>query len=505
MNLGIVIGVEKYKIDIYDDLKACKNDAKIFKEVLENVKAFDEILYLNNDEHGTTIKRSIADFIEKYKNKDVSEFIFYFSGHGERFEDDFFYLPSDFDSKKRETTGLRNSEIDEWMKSISPKLCVKIVDACFSGTQYIKSESNTEQNLRKSAKKYGLNDIYFWFSSRDDEVSYAGTEFSRFTESILTSLLDREGVVRYREIMDAVADDFASSGSSSPIFVTQSSNLEKFGSVSIDTHQLIYKAFGITSDDDMKGKEGGKNLPTIEEKIEPSLNVYELISKKSQEMCFSEETLTCFIKDFNSRLSSWNEDIKKIYTITIDDSVSNYNVPNKIKLGEWLEKNKERNYFATVTYDTEEYQVEEYKALPKKPKSSYSSILERFGRLGGLEDEFEYKLEKVTKEKRFADGFQYSHSLGNRILRISFEPSLEIVEPVCIYVVPFYSNKDVTINFSYEFLKRRSWGEYFSPRCNIWKNMRININSKDAANTAAQHIQKEVELWLKDNISKIIE
>ncbi|MFF6010128.1 caspase family protein [Rahnella sp. R3(2024)] len=505
MNLGIVIGVEKYKIDLYDDLKACKNDAKIFKDVLENVKEFDEILYLNNNEPGALIKRNIADFIGKHKDKDVSEFIFYFSGHGERFEDDFFYLPSDFDSKKRETTGLRNSELDEWMKSISPKLCVKIVDACFSGTQYIKSESNAEQNLRKSAKKYGLNDIYFWFSSRDDEVSYAGTEISRFTESILTSLLDKEGDVRYREIMDAVADDFANSGSSSPIFVTQSSNLEKFGSVSNDTHQLIYKAFGITSDDEIKGNDGGKSLLPLEENIQPILNVYDLVSKKSKEICFNEETLSCFIKDFNSSLSSWNEDLKKLYTITVDDSVSSYSIPNKTKLGEWLEKNKEKNYFATVTYDTEKYEIEEYKALPKKPKPGYSSMLERFGMLGGLDDEFEYKLEKVTKEKRFANGFQYSHPLGNRILRISFEPLFEIVDPICIYVVPFYSNKDVMISFSYEFLKRQSWGEYFSPLCNKWRNIKVNINTKDAANTAAQHIQKEVEGWLQDNISKVIE
>ncbi|MDS0009969.1 caspase family protein [Enterobacter hormaechei] len=505
MNLGIVIGVEKYKIDLYDDLKACRNDAKIFKDVLENVKAFDEILYLNNDESGTLIKRSIADFIEKYKDKDVAEFLFYFSGHGERFEDDFFYLPSDFDSKKRETTGLRNSELDEWMKSISPKLCVKIVDACFSGTQYIKSESSAEQNLRKSAKKYGLNDLYFWFSSRDDEVSYAGTEISRFTESILTSLLERDGDVRYREIMDAVADDFSNSGSSSPIFVTQSSNLEKFGLITNDTHQLIYKAFGITSDDDIKGNETGKDLLPLEANTQPILNVYDLVSIKSKEVCFDEDTLSSFIRDFNSRLSSWNDDIKNLYTITVDASVSVYNIPNKIKLGQWLEKNKEKNYFAIATFAIEEYQAEEYKALPKKPKSGYSSIIERMGIFGGLEDEIEYKLEKVTKEKSYVDGFQYSHSLGNRILQISFEPLFEIIEPICIYVVPFYSNRDVTINFSYEFLKRRSWGEYFSPECNRWRNIKVNINTKDAANTAAEHIQKEVEGWLKDNISKTIE
>ncbi|WP_447722937.1 caspase family protein [Edwardsiella tarda] len=505
MNLGIVIGVEKYKSDIYDNLTACKNDAEIFKDVLGNVKSFDEILYLNNDESGALIKRKISDFIEKYKEKEVSEFIFYFSGHGERFEDDFFYLPSDFDVKKRETTGLRNSELDEWMKTISPKLCVKIVDACFSGTQYIKSESNTEINLKKSANKHGLNDIYFWFSSRDDEVSYAGTEFSRFTESILTSLLDKNGEVRYREIMDAVADDFASSGSSAPIFVTQSSNLEKFGSVSKDTHQLIYKAFDIKLDDETEGNNDSRGLPPLEEKKQPSMNIYDLVSKKSREVCFDEGKLSLFIKEFNSNLSSWNEDIKKLYAITVDDSVASYLVPNKMKLGEWLEISKEKNYYAIATFGTEEYEAEEYRQLPRKPRSSYFSTLAQAGMLGGLDNDKDYKLEKVKKKKEFVNGFSYTHSLDGRILHILFEPLFEIVDPICLYVVPFYSNKEVIISFSYEFLKRKSWGEYFEPQCNKWRNIKVNINSKDAANAAAQHIQKEVEGWLKDSISKIIE
>ena len=101
-------------------------------------------MYINENEAGTEIKRRIVEFVEKYKGKEINELIFYFSGHGERFNDDFFYLPSDFDRKKRHTTGLQNSELDVWIKTLSPQLCVKIVDACFSGTQYIKSESSVE-------------------------------------------------------------------------------------------------------------------------------------------------------------------------------------------------------------------------------------------------------------------------------------------------------------------------------------------------------------------------
>lgn len=119
MNLGIVIGVEKYNSDIFDDLPACKNDARVMHDVLLNVKDFEEVIFINEISSGQETKRKIADFVEKYKDKDVKELLFYFTGHGERYEDDFFYLLSDFERGKRETTGLRNSELDEWIKTLS--------------------------------------------------------------------------------------------------------------------------------------------------------------------------------------------------------------------------------------------------------------------------------------------------------------------------------------------------------------------------------------------------
>ncbi|MBO2642408.1 caspase family protein [Shewanella algae] len=250
MNLAIIIGVEKYQSSNFDDLLACKNDAKVVSEVLNNVKDIKETLYINDNEAGYEVKRKISDLIEKYKGEVIDELFFYFTGHGDRYEDDFFYLLSDFDLTKRESTGLRNSEVDDWIKTLSPKLCVKVVDACFSGAQYIKSESNTEIELKKSAQKYGLNDIYFWFSSRENQASFAGKEFSRFTESILTGITEHSGDVRYREIMAYVADDFSNKGDSKPIFVTQADNIEKFGHVTKSTHKLIYDAFGIELPDD---------------------------------------------------------------------------------------------------------------------------------------------------------------------------------------------------------------------------------------------------------------
>lgn len=132
MNVAIVIGVEKYESKNFENLSACKKDAAAIKAVIENVKDLEEILFLGENESASEVKRKISDLVEKYKGKDLQELFFYFSGHGERFEEDFFYVLSDFDSKRKETTGLRNSELDDWIKTLSPKLCIKIIDACFS-------------------------------------------------------------------------------------------------------------------------------------------------------------------------------------------------------------------------------------------------------------------------------------------------------------------------------------------------------------------------------------
>lgn len=302
--------------------------------------------------------------------------------------------------------------------------------------------------------------------------------------------------------MDAVADDFANSSSSKPIFITQSNNIEKFGHITEKTHKLIYKAFGIEHDAESNGQDSEKrSIP--ESKNEEPQSIFDLITKKSQEACFSEEKLLSFIHGFNSEMSTWNDEVQKAYSIVIDDTVEPRQVPNRQKLGEWLDKNKEKNYFAYPTYDTESYQVEEYKALPEKPNKNSFASLRRMALWH--EDNTEYKLETVTRSRRFIDGFEYSHDLEKRILKVLFEPKLEIVDQVCLYVIPIYSNKGVAISFSYEFIQRRNWNSYLSPKCERWKNIIVNINSPTSDTSAANHIKKDLENWLTDAIKKIIE
>lgn len=502
MKIAIVIGVEKYESKSFDDLSACKKDAAAIKAVIENVKHLEEILFLGENESASEIKRKISDLVEKYKGEDLKELFFYFSGHGERFEDDFFYVLSDFDPKRKETTGLRNSELDDWIKTLSPKLCIKIIDACFSGTQYIKSEFNAEEELTKSAKKYGLNDVYFWFSSRDSESSYAGTEFSYFTESILTAISELEGEVRYREIMAAVADDFADKGGPKPIFATQSDNIEKFGTITKQTHNIINKLFGFSEEQDSQEATPKTQPPAPKEE-----SIYARVQKISTSTCYNEQTLIAFINEFKKEIESWPTEIKKIYKISLDADLFPSDIPNQSRIGEWLNSKAEENYFAAVAYGTKSYTTEEYKALPKKPTTKNDP----FGIIGASlsalsryrnQEEVEYKLETVTKTKQYVSGFNYTHSAQNRILRLDFNPVFEIAPPITVHTISIYSNRSLSIHFSYETLNRKNWEDYSSPLCEKWRTIKVNVNGKKAAEAASNHIKKEITQWLETELKK---
>lgn len=505
MDVAIVIGVDKYQASGFDDLPACKNDAKVFKDVIESVRGFEEILFIGNNEPALEIKRKISDLVDSYKGRDVNELMFYFSGHGERVDDDFYYIPSDFNLTRKESTGLRNTEIDDWVKAISPKLYVKIVDACFSGTQYIKSEISDEAQLKKSVNKRGLNDIYFLFSSRENQVSYAGAEFSKFTESILTAISEQKGDVRYRDIMAAVADDLARNGGAQPIFLTQSNNTEKLGFVSGLTHKIIFDAFGLPFNEDGEideiKSETGRSVAAQE-------SVFELAKKASIKSCFDEANLKKFIDDFNLEIQSWPENVAEIYEINVDKDMHPAAVPNSSKIGEWLSEKNDSEYFAEPTYGKKEYEIEEYKALPKRPVKrdrwglGALDIVSSLGLSLNNDNDVEYRLEKIKKTSSFVNGFQYTHYGCDAVVKVAFSPLIEIVPPVCIHMVALYSNKEMSIHFAFEALKRRSWDDVSKPSCKRWKTININVNDVGSSKHAAGYIKVDVLNWLEIEIKR---
>jgi len=422
----------------------------------------------------------------KYKNEEVEELIFYFSGHGEKEGDEFLYLPSDFDPHKKLGTSISNDRIDTLIKEISPKLTIKVVDACHSGTTYVKNQDNTQKILEKAAAKKGLNSLYFLFSSGSQEYSYAGSDFSHFTESFLTAILESHGETGYLDIINRIKDFFITNKNQTPHFIQQGTGTEKIGNINEETKNLINKAFGL-SDEEHK-----TSLQNISSTFDQLL---QKIQEKTTSECFKEEDLGIFLDKFKTDINNWDSSITNFFTPEYSSKTSPEGVPNCEYLGSWLEDNKEICLFAEPEYSIEYIETSQY---VQKPFQSLSSA----EILASCNDPLSiYNLEIIKKPHNKICGFLYTHNTGNNIISIKLSPKYEILNPVCIYIVSFYSNKNIVIHYSHEELKKINWEKHSLPKCEEWYTVIANFNVKDSISTS---IQRNITNWLLSLINRKI-
>lgn len=137
MNLAIVISVSEY-IDTRNNLPGCKKDADFINSILNKTGKFDEILFINEKLSSGKVKEKFTAFISEHKSKKIGELFFYYTGHGEFQNDEFYYLLSDYNQDKKNQTTLQNEEVDSLFRTLNPELIIKVIDACQSGKAYIK-------------------------------------------------------------------------------------------------------------------------------------------------------------------------------------------------------------------------------------------------------------------------------------------------------------------------------------------------------------------------------
>ena len=224
MKIAVVIGIDLY--ENLDSLPACKYDTNKIKEILKATGEYAEVATLTEDTKTRPIKSSLRTFFNKYREKEIDEVFFYFSGHGTYISDNVLFCCSDFDPKYPSSTSLSNQEIDDYMRSINPKLAVKILDSCSSGEKYIK---DTKDNFERAIRNTFLNYFICMASSGLDESSYASDKMSDFTKSFIEGIFSiEEGEILYRDIQNHISDSFIDKPEQTPQFVTQVTGLEVF-------------------------------------------------------------------------------------------------------------------------------------------------------------------------------------------------------------------------------------------------------------------------------------
>lgn len=126
-----------------------------------------------------------------------------------------------------QATTLANSELDEMLRSLRTDLVVKVIDACYSAQQYVKSPDEFEKAIKATGT--GYKHCYFMFSSEQTQTSWQDSNLSYFTLEFAKAIQQHSSPsIRYKDIIDFVSDSFAPNARQKPVFVAQANFTEEF-------------------------------------------------------------------------------------------------------------------------------------------------------------------------------------------------------------------------------------------------------------------------------------
>lgn len=454
MNVAILIGVDIY--DLPDsNLPGCKNDILLMNELLSSMGKFEDILVINKNEDGKMVKDKILQFVKKHKENgsSIEDFFFYFTGHGAIYENEFYYLLKDYAQNKIKQTSLENSELDTWIRDLNPKTTIKVIDACHSGKQYIKSVENPNLLMKESLKS--INNCYFMSSSKSNQTSAANSIYSYFTISFLNAILkSSDGQIRYKEIMDYISDDFASKDKQTPYFVCQGDYTDVFGTVNNELKTKIQALFNSFISEYNSSNEN-----------KSSTKLVDLIKSDAEMYCTKAEMLEVF-NELKRELEKYkldNKDLKDIYEVKIEFLDK---FPQELDLsfiGEWLEE--DNNYFAETTYRKEKYtEVERVRN-------------NKLGIIGIVPNSY-YEDKKVTKFRDIVSGFNITESVPYKAISISYIPKYLNLKSFCIYNFFVFSKKYILFFTCDTTLKESSWEKTSIEFDDTWVTKRIVAKEK---------------------------
>ncbi|MBI1183442.1 hypothetical protein GC194_04185 [bacterium] len=336
MNIAVIIGISEYT-DIKNNLPGCKNDAEAIYQIITKTERFGPILYINENHTSAKTKELLTNFILKQKENSIEEFFFYYSGHGEFTNDEFYYILSDFDVKKRNQTSLQNTEVDDLMRTLKPNLVVKVIDACQSGTTYIK-EGNVLTKYFNDTKQ-GFNKCYFLNSSLNNQSSYQDKNLSHFTYSFVKSIIEHSAnEIRYKDIIDVISDEFANNNEQTPFFVVQADYTEKFCQLSKDLKSFL-STLKISS------------KSNIDSEIKSS-SIYDIIRLDAKEYIDKEGAIK-HIELIGQEFEKIQLDgeLQSLYTNNVELLQDFKDVRKKQVINKWIKENKTQ-YFTVPIYST---------------------------------------------------------------------------------------------------------------------------------------------------------
>jgi hypothetical protein len=434
LNLGIIIAVEEYNGDL-SVLPGCRTDGAALATILSKEQRFDELLIINNSTNSKNVKCRLRDFIKRFENQAINEIVFYFSGHGDYADEEFYYLLTDYQKARLKTTSLENSELDTLVRSLKPKLFVKIVDACHSGITYIKNSDDLKKYLRVGSGHF--DKLYFMFSSRADQSSYQKQHLSDFTASIVRAISSTpSGHIRYKDLIDSVSDEFQQAGHQTPFFVTQSDFTDVFCEASQDLKDALNEVLLVEN-------------PGIPGEGSPSktLSIIDLVKNEASSFCSKEEACAVaetIFERVNNRLTDFllSKGLAELFSIELN-ARNDFAVPSPADIGLWLNNNNkaEPRYFAEATIDTK---------IVKKNVTNMG--LSAASPLTGA-------MHYVDETQSFVAGFRTTGEMPYDYIIVTAKPKFANLQQAELFILPVFSRTHVRLFWACTHYEDLSWTE----------------------------------------------
>jgi hypothetical protein len=467
MNIGIIIGVSEYS-DTANNLPGCKIDAQHIHTILNKSNKYDELLVLDKKMTSAVLKEKLTDFIAKNRANDIDELFFYFTGHGQFHNEEFYYLLSDYHTTKRKQTTLQNEEVDILIKTLNPKLVIKVIDACQSGKNYIKEPNVMVKYFEKTGNKF--NNCYFLNSSLSDQSSYQSEKISDFTLSFIESIKKHQSnEIRYKDIIDYISDEFETNADQTPFFVIQADLTEKFCQINPSLKEFLKSI-------DFKNK-----LITVDKE---KLSIIDKIKKESTNYKTKEQAIDA-INDLKVECEKFELEgnLKELFNLNISFYDDYSQIIKKNVIGKWLEDN-DHDFFASSSY----------KRVRKDRNSNPFGHL-TIGLMGARNlDTEEY--EKVR------DGFDLDIEVPYKTIIFDLDSKYPNVESFSSRVIYLISKRKIGFFYFVTNFDEKNWDEKNLNTDIEWFYSEKSINSEtkliDALKEIFNKLENRVNAYLKE-------
>ncbi len=192
-NQAIVIGINQY--EFLQSLRYAKQDALLMENFLRQEAGFEEVFFFSDDSQPRNGKstrpfrnnllRVLREIFETRFMQDGDNFWFFFSGHGIRYADRDYLMPSDGDPKDIENTAIPINHVTERLRRCGADNVVLMLDACRNLAT--KSGEGIGNQTAAKVRQTGVVSI---FSCSPSQYSYEieAIQQGAFTKALLDGL-----------------------------------------------------------------------------------------------------------------------------------------------------------------------------------------------------------------------------------------------------------------------------------------------------------------------------